>query len=316
MVKRKKKVGDNPEIDAHLKRLVAQRERAQAALAHLRFVEDNFVESALVEKALDLGLSQDEVADQFGMSKRDVNRLANLMIRADAPPAAAPAFDMLRATFLETLSGSRTTAQAIERDCVEFDGERRVPGPAEGWSPEVQDLLGDRQSALACTRCNDDRSRQPILQWEDLDTVADLLATALIHGDLPQHHGPHRASVIGGFRAKAHGDKVTVTISMPEALEQFPDKIYEFSVRAISTGFPPPATPPAVGGLVGSGRHDRGKSEELAKNWTTQLALLAERDEVANSSGLVVGVGQDRDEEGRWNLVWTEPSSEAGSQHA
>lgn len=306
MVRRKKKVGDNPAIDAEVTSLVAQRERAQTAMAHLRFVEDNFVESALVEKALDLGLSQNEVADQFGMSKRDVNRLANLMISVDAPSATAPAFDMLRASFLETVTGSRNTAQAIERDCEEFDGDRGFPSRSDR----------DRESAQACTRCNDDRPRQTILAWDDLNTVADLLATALIHGDLPQHHGPHHAFVIGGFHAKAHGDKITVTISMPDGLGMYPDKVYELSVRTVSLVFPPPATRPTVGGLVGPGRHDRGKSEELARNWTWQLTKEAERDNSDHACGLVVGVGQDRDEEGRWNLVWTQPPTESGGEHS
>lgn len=77
----------------------------------------------------------------------------------------------------------------------------------------------------------------------------------------------------------------------------------------------PPATPPEVGAHVGPGRHDRGMSEEFAQSWAAQLALLTEHDHQDRVDSLVIGVGNERDDD-RWKLVWATPvASEADAIH-
>jgi len=289
MVQRKTKVGENPELDAHIAALVEQRDVGQRALAHLRFVDDHFVDQTLVQTALDAGLSQGEVADQFGMSKRDVNRRANRVIDADGQRAAAPEFDRLRAAFLETVCDSRTRAYAIERDCTEFDGQ--CMSDAE-WSARTD------ESVRACTRCADHRPRAAVVNLDDPAVIADALAVLITHSEFPGH-SPYRTGSLT-FHADTDGDSIIVT--MPHPTRIYPDRTFELSVRLIDSGFPPPASAPRLGDLVGAGRRGLDESEQLAQYWTTQLAS----DPVYGSaaSGLVVGVGPQPDGSGLWPLIW------------
>lgn len=100
-----------------------QRKAALAAIAHLRFVQENFVDQALVKKGLIGGLTQSELAKWLGMSKRDVNRLA----RFPYTPAARTKDDRhgaIRAAFLGAVWGSDEQAQDALQVCRDYDAQR------------------------------------------------------------------------------------------------------------------------------------------------------------------------------------------------
>ena len=77
MVRRKKKASEDPDAEARIVELARRRDVGRSALAHLRFIQENLVDHAVVHQGLALGLSQDEMAARLGMSKREVNRHAN-----------------------------------------------------------------------------------------------------------------------------------------------------------------------------------------------------------------------------------------------
>lgn len=294
MVKRKQKPADDAELSERVAALAQQRATARAALANLRFVEANFLDEALVRKGLELGLSQGEVADQLGLSKRDVNRLANglgIQRSAEDGPAANPVFDALRAVFLETVCRSRTAAVQVDRRCREHDAHQKTDAE-----------LADRASAATCTRCNDMRPHRPTTGLGP-ETIADMLAMVITHGDLPAH-GPYTRDPFT-FTASADGDVINVT--MPHPNEVYPDKTYELTVRSADAGFPLPMTPPHLGGEVGAGRHDYEASREYARNWT--LALADDPLYGPSTTDLVIDVGTRSGLDGRWNLVWASRDS-------
>lgn len=109
MVRKKMTAADNPEVDAMVAELASRRGIARAAVAHVRFVQENLVDQQMVRRCMDLGLSQSETATRLSMSKREVNRLANA---PDLPWAAAPeSFADLRAAFLGCVWGARHASQ-------------------------------------------------------------------------------------------------------------------------------------------------------------------------------------------------------------
>ena len=116
-MRRKKRIGEDPEVDAVIAELARRREVARAAITHLRFVQDSLIDQKLVQDGLRLGLSQVELAGHLGMSKREVNRLANLPPAPWAASRAEPAMEALRVAFL-TLVWSR-----------DDDGEAAGPTP-------------------------------------------------------------------------------------------------------------------------------------------------------------------------------------------
>lgn len=77
MVRRKMTPAENPEVAAVVSELARRREIASDAVAYVRLLHENLVDQPMVLRCLELGLSQAETAARLGMSKREVNRLAN-----------------------------------------------------------------------------------------------------------------------------------------------------------------------------------------------------------------------------------------------
>jgi len=120
MVRRKAKAGDDLGLDARLAELERRRRTGQLAVEHLKYMQDHLVDREIVKRGLLLGFSQGELADRFGMSKRDVNRLANASFVPMAVSAPPPLFESLTSAFLASVWDSESTA---DRDCSVSDGE-------------------------------------------------------------------------------------------------------------------------------------------------------------------------------------------------
>lgn len=142
-----------------------------------------------------------------------------------------------------------------------------------------------------------ERARVTTINFGDPAVVADILAVLIDHAELPDD-GPYRRGVLA-FEATSTGDTVTVTIPNPD--DMFPPAVYELTVRR-SADFVP-STKPMLGGAVGLGVHDRPTAIRRAEYWNQQLVADPE---YGPSSGLLVGVAEKRDADGRWPLVWTQ----------
>lgn len=140
----------------------------------------------------------------------------------------------------------------------------------------------------------------PIIDLTDPAVVADMLAIIVNDSPTLDTERYHKFVVT----AVADGDKLLVTI--PNPVEVYPARVWELSIRLRDDKFPAPRTTPRSGDSVGPGLWDKQASQDRAEYWTAQL----HNDPVYGAtSGLIVGVGPERDEDGHWPLIWVEPAT-------
>jgi hypothetical protein len=121
--------------------LAKRRKAGLEAIAHLRFIQDNFVDQQVVKQGLLHGLSQGELAKALGMSKRDVNRLA----RFPYTPAGRlknDRYGAIRDAFLATVWGSeaRRTRRSSGARSTTLSTSRCNPPPHNAFRPPYSSL--------------------------------------------------------------------------------------------------------------------------------------------------------------------------------
>ncbi|MGX1770133.1 hypothetical protein ACWIE7_17800 [Dietzia sp. NPDC055343] len=112
--------------------LAHRRRDARHLLEHLRFVEENVVDPALVKTALLGGLSQTETAKLLGMSKRTVNQHARRPYAqyATVRDGRSDERRSLDRAFLAYVWGSDAAAQVATERSIQYDRERLDVEPA------------------------------------------------------------------------------------------------------------------------------------------------------------------------------------------
>lgn len=106
--------------------LADRRTDGQRLIAHFQFLQDNYVDQALVKDALLRGLTQGEAAKALGMSKRTVNRHAAVPYRPYAMMRGGRADEQkqLDRAFMIYVWGSDEAARAAVERCLQYDRER------------------------------------------------------------------------------------------------------------------------------------------------------------------------------------------------